>query len=217
MTINASLHVYENTVAIVEDDDAVRNSVECILVSAGINTLSFRSALAFFSDFSALQCNCVIFDIRMSEMSGIEAHKKLIESGRHIPVVFITGHGSVRLAVEAMKLGAVEFLEKPFNNEMLIDAVHSALKLSEINTNKKLHLNELQQRYENLTDREKSIFILLARGVRAKEIADKLFLSARTVELYRARIGKKFMVSTIPQLTMIAMHLKVIENDQLAP
>lgn len=191
-------------VAVVEDDYAVRESIVYILKSVGIHSFEFDSALALLAASEIINiCDCIILDVRMPHMSGIDAHKKLINSGIHIPVVFITGHGNVRLAVEAMKLGAVEFLEKPFNDQMLIDAVYAAFNATETRT--KISEPNIISTISGLTAREREIIRHLIAGLRTKAIADTLCLSPRTVELYRARIYKKFNVSTLPQLMVIAL------------
>lgn len=191
-------------VAVVEDDSAVRESIAYILKSVGIHSFEFDSAPAFLASTEIINiCDCIILDVRMPHMSGIEAHKKLINSGVNIPVVFITGHGNVRLAVEAMKLGAVEFLEKPFNDQMLIDAVHSAFNASE--SRGTMSESDIESMIEMLTSREREIIKHLIAGLRTKAIADTLCLSPRTIEVYRARIYKKFNVTTLPQLMVIAL------------
>lgn len=194
-------------VAVVEDDDAVRQAIILVLKSVGIEAVEFESAVLLLNSVDAIKSvDCIVMDIRMPHMSGIEAYKKLCVLGVHLPVVFITGHGSVRLAVEAMKLGAVEFLEKPFNDQMLIDVVQAAsfhkkttAAASKIDPNKQL--------YNALTDREKSVFDQLIKGYRNKVVANNLCLSPRTIELYRARIYKKFSVSSLAQLAVIFMDI----------
>jgi FixJ family two-component response regulator len=200
-------------VAVVEDDLAVRESIVYILKSVGIHSFEFDSALALLAAPELINiCDCIILDVRMPHMSGVDAHKKLINSGIHIPVVFITGHGNVRLAVEAMKLGAVEFLEKPFNDQMLIDAVHAAFNAPELRT-KNLENNTISTINE-LTAREREIINHLIAGLRTKAIANILCLSPRTVEVYRARIYRKLNVSTLPQLMVIALKsLDVLRNE----
>lgn len=191
-------------VAVVEDDHVVRESIVYILKSVGIHSFVFDSALVFLAATEIINiCDCIIMDIRMPHMSGIEAHRKLTNSGVNIPIVFITGHGNVRLAVEAMKLGAVEFLEKPFNDQMLIDAVQAAFNATERRDAVSEPAAELI--INKLSRREREIIKHLISGLRTKAIADTLCLSPRTVEVYRARIYKKFNVSTLPQLMVLVL------------
>lgn len=190
-------------VAVVEDDDAVRQAIILVLKSVGIDAIEFESAVHLLNSVDAIKSvDCMVMDIRMPHMSGIEAYKKLSVLGVHLPVVFITGHGSVRLAVEAMKLGAVEFLEKPFNDQMLIDAVQAACFHKQVAA-VGIQVDSRKPLYDALTDREKSVFDQLIKGYRNKVVANNLCLSPRTVELYRARIYKKFSVSSLAQLAVM--------------
>ncbi len=190
-------------VAVVEDDDAVRQAIILVLTSVGIDAIEFESAVHLLNSVDAIKSvDCIVMDIRMPHMSGIEAYKKLSVLGVHLPVVFITGHGSVRLAVEAMKLGAVEFLEKPFNDQMLIDAVQAACFHKQVAA-VSIQVDSRKPLYDALTDREKSVFDQLIKGYRNKVVAHNLCLSPRTVELYRARIYKKFSVSSLAQLAVM--------------
>lgn len=200
MSYSSFLH----KVAVVEDDHAVRESIVYVLRSVGIHAFEFASPLDFLAASEIINlCDCIILDVRLPHLSGIDTHKKLISSNAHIPVVFITGHGNVRLAVEAMKLGAVEFLEKPFNDQMLIDTVHAAFNAVKLNA--QTPKPYVESTIDELTDREREIIKHLIAGLRTKAIAHILCLSPRTVELYRARIYKKLNVSTLPQLMVIAL------------
>lgn len=191
-------------VAVVDDDDAIRDAVSMMLDSVGINARCYSSALSFLEDPLAGTCHCLIMDVRMPGLSGIEAQRRLNEKGSALPIIFITGHGDVEMAVEVMKRGAIEFLQKPFKDQLLIDAVQAALARWH-NTKMTNELKcEFLQRWNSLTPRERDIFDGVARGKRSKQIASDLGIATKTVEEYRARVFEKMQVKTSAELAALA-------------
>lgn len=191
-------------VAVIDDDDAIRDAISMMLESVGIPTRCFPSALSFLEDASADAYHCLIMDIRMPGLSGIEAQRRLNETGSRIPIIFITGHGEVEMAVEVMKRGAVEFLQKPFKDQLLIDAVQSALARWRDDNAANILRDEFKRRLATLTARERDVFDGVARGLRGKQIAADLGIAVKTVEEYRARVFEKMQVRTGSELAAMA-------------
>lgn len=191
-------------VAIIDDDDAIRDAISLMLESVGIQTCGYAAALDFIEDPEASACQCLIMDMRMPGLSGSEAQRRLNAKGSRVPIIFITGHGEVEMAVEAMKNGAFEFLQKPFKDQLLIDAVQSALT----RWNNALAIDdqhsEFRRRLARLTARERDVFDGVARGQRGKQIASDLGLAPKTVEEYRARVFEKMRVKTGSELAAMA-------------
>ena len=191
-------------VAIIDDDDAIRDAISLMLESVGIQTYGFAAALDFIEDPAASACQCLIMDVRMPGLSGSEAQRRLNASGSRVPIIFITGHGEVEMAVEAMKNGAFEFLQKPFKDQLLIDAVQSALTRWSNTQAIGDHHDEFRRRLARLTPRERDVFNGVARGQRGKQIAADLGLATKTVEEYRARVFEKMHVKTGSELAAMA-------------
>jgi two-component system response regulator FixJ len=185
---------------VVDDDEAVRLSTEMLIRSMGLRVESFEAAAEFLEDFDPQQPGCLILDIRMPGMSGLELQEHLNEIGATIPVVFVTGHGDVPMAVNAMKAGAVDFIQKPFRDQELIDRVHAALdRDSESRLESKVK-EQIQERVDLLTSREFEVMELVVEGQANKEIAFDLGLSPRTVEIHRARVMSKMAAESLPDL-----------------
>lgn len=191
-------------VAIIDDDDAIRDAISLMLESVGIRTCGYAAALDFIEDPAASACQCLIMDVRMPGLSGSEAQRRLNASGSRVPIIFITGHGEVEMAVEAMKNGAFEFLQKPFKDQLLIDAVQSALtRWGDAQAIDDQH-GEFRRRLARLTPRERDVFNGVARGQRGKQIAADLGVATKTVEEYRARVFEKMHVKTGSELAAMA-------------
>ncbi len=195
----------EQVVHIVDDDDAVRDSVSFLLATAHIPVKSYESAAAFVSAFPQFAEGCIVSDIRMPEMTGIDLLKWLRERGATIPVIMITGHGDVPLAVEAMKLGAVDFIEKPFDDERLLEAIRSALDRSRGSVVQSARSAEVGQRIALLSERERQVLEGLVAGHANKVIAFDLGISARTVEVYRANLMTKMQAGSFSDLVRMAL------------
>jgi two-component system, LuxR family, response regulator FixJ len=192
-------------VFIVDDDTAVRTTVCALLKSMGIATRPLASAQEFLSDFEPSQPGCVVLDIRMPGMSGLEMQEQLNRLGAIIPVIFVTGHGDVPMAVGAMRHGAFDFLQKPFREQDLLDCVQRALARDREN---RLELQEhglIRERLASLTPREAEVLRLMTEGKANKVIANELRLSQRTVELHRAHVMEKMGAHSLAQLVRMVM------------
>ena len=185
---------------VVDDDQAVRLSTEMLIRSMGLRVEAFESAAEFLEDFDPQQPGCVILDIRMPGMSGLELQEHLNSIGAAIPVIFVTGHGDVPMAVRAMKLGAVDFIQKPFRDQELIDRVHAALDRDAKDRKESRMRRRVQQRVDQLTSRELEVMHLVVEGRANKEIAFDLGLSPRTVEIHRSRVMSKMNATSLPDL-----------------
>jgi len=185
---------------VVDDDEAVRLSTEMLIRSMGLRVEAFEAAAEFLEDFDPQQPGCLILDIRMPGMSGLELQEHLNEIGATIPVVFVTGHGDVPMAVKAMKAGAVDFIQKPFRDQELIDRVHAALDRDSESRLESQVKEKIQERVDLLTSREFEVMELVVEGQANKEIAFDLGLSPRTVEIHRARVMSKMTAASLPDL-----------------
>jgi two-component system response regulator FixJ len=189
---------------VIDDDDAVRDSLSFLLENAGMQARTYESARAFLDQMPA-DSGCVITDIRMPDMSGIELLRRLSELGSKFQVIVITGHGDVPLAVEAMRLGAVDFIEKPFEDEVLLAAVRSAVARRADVAQIKVDRAAVIARLQSLSAREKQVLDGLVAGHPNKVIAFDLGISPRTVEVYRANLMTKMQASSLSDLVRMAL------------
>lgn len=190
------------TVFIVDDDAGIRQSVGMLLKSVGIETASFENPSAFLkADLE--KAGCVLLDVRMPEMSGIEVQRRLADEGSGVPVIFMTGHGDVGMAVRAMRQGAFDFLEKPIEDQVLIDSVLEALAVDDERRRTLAQKRSAMDLVSRLTRREREIAGLLAQGGSTRGIAEQLELSVRTVEGYRSRIMMKLEITSLAQLVRL--------------
>jgi two-component system response regulator FixJ len=190
-------------VHIVDDDEAVRRSLAFMLSSAGLAVRLYDSAGAFLDGLDNLQCGCLITDVRMPEMTGIELLHRIKERAPCLPAIVITGHGDVPLAVEAMKAGAIDFIEKPFNEEAILDAVKTALEQS--GEGEGGDLAAVTARVASLSERERQVLEGLMAGHANKVIAATLGISPRTVEVYRANLMAKMQAKNLSELIRMAI------------
>ena len=190
-------------VHIVDDDEAVRRSLAFMLSSAGLAVRLYDSAGAFLDGLDNLQCGCLITDVRMPEMTGIELLHRIKERAPCLPAIVITGHGDVPLAVEAMKAGAIDFIEKPFNEEAILDAVKTALEQSVEDEGG--DLAAVTARIASLSERERQVLDGLVAGHPNKVIAATLGISPRTVEVYRANLMAKMHAKSLSELIRMAI------------
>ena len=194
------------TVYIVDDDEAVRHSLYLLLQSVGLEARCCESARAFLDVYDASAPGCMLLDIRMPEMSGLELQRVLNDRLIHIPVIIITGHGDVPLAVRAMKAGAMDVLEKPFNDQALLDAINKAVtKSSEAFQGQKIRAR-FQEQAQHLSPREREIMDLLILGKGSKEIASQLGISRKTVDVHRIHIMEKMQVRSVVELARLTLH-----------
>lgn len=192
-------------VHVVDDDDAVRDSLAFLLKTADMEVLTYDSAESFFERLSQDTRGCLVTDIRMPGMSGIDLMKRLKERGIHFPVIVITGHADVPLAVQAMKVGAIDFLEKPFDDEAMLAAVRTAIERHQHDGAREAELAEIVQRLGSLSNRERQVLEGLVLGHPNKTIGFDLGISARTVEIYRANVMTKMHASSLSDLVRMSM------------
>lgn len=198
---------------VIDDDDAVRQSLEFLLKTAGIAVRGFDSAKAFLEVLPQVGSGCVITDVRMPEITGIELLQRVKTTNPDLPVIVITGHGDVSLAVEAMKLGAVDFLEKPFDDDLLLAAVRAALNRDSDAGKRKAELAGIQERLAELSGRERQVLEGLVAGKANKVIAFDLNISPRTVEIYRANLMTKMSANSLSDLVRMAVMTGVLESS----
>lgn len=194
-------------VYIVDDAVGVRHSLTLLLQSVKLNPVCCASAQEFMDRYDPLKPGCLVLDIRMPEMSGLDLQKKLIEDKINIPVIIITGHADVTLAVRAMKAGALDFIEKPFNDQVLLDSISSAIAKSVEIYDEQLECEDYYERVERLSTREQEVMDLLVEGKAAKEIGTVLGISSKTVDVHRGHILEKMQVRSVPELVrLVVMH-----------
>jgi two-component system response regulator FixJ len=199
-------------VHVIDDDEAVRHSLEFLLQASGVTARTYDSALAFLNALPTIEFGCIITDVRMSGISGIDLLRRLGEMQIKMPVIVITGHGDVPLAVEAMKIGAVDFLEKPFEDELLLGSVRLALDRSQQNADRDAKQAEVDARLSTLTNREREVLEGLVAGKANKIIAFDLAISPRTVEIYRANVMMKMGAASLSELVRMALVSGVMKS-----
>ena len=197
------------TVFVIDDDGDVRASIQRLLKTVGLRGEAFASAQEFMRQNMPEGPSCLILDIRLPGMSGLEVQRKLIDAGLSIPIIFISAHADVDMAVRAMKLGAEEFLTKPFRPQELVDAVQQALQRDEGIQQERRDISELQQRYKTLTAREREVMSLFVSGMSTKQIASKLGLSEVTAAVHRGHVMQKMHAGSPAELGRMAEKLNL--------
>lgn len=196
---------HDQIIYIIDDDDAVRQSLQFMLKAAGITARTFESATAFMEVLPQITSGCIVTDVRMPEVTGIDLLRHVMKTNPDLPVIVITGHGDISLAVEAMKIGAIDFLEKPFDGEQLLTAVRSALSREADTGKRKADLTAIQDKLAALSNRERQVLEGLVAGSANKNIAFDLGISPRTVEIYRANLMTKMAANSLSDLVRMAM------------
>ncbi len=198
----------EPVVYIIDDDNAVRESLTWLISSIDFKVCAYASANDFLEQYEQVQVGCVITDIRMPGLSGLDLQKELTGRGIDIPIILITGHGDVQTAVRAMKAGAFDFIEKPFNDQLLLDIVNRAVFHSLSSIAASAQQTELRARHDSLTPREQQVLVLIAAGQSNKKIARQLEISEKTVEAHRAKVMSKMRPGSLAELIKMVMILK---------
>jgi two-component system response regulator FixJ len=196
---------HRGKVYVIDDDEAMRDSLDFLLGAADFRVSLFESARNFLDALSTLDFGCVVSDVRMPGIDGIELLKRLKAGGSLFPVVIMTGHGDVPLAVEAMKLGAMDFLEKPFEDDRLIGMIEAALRRAEPSVKNEAATIEIQSRIASLSPRERQVMDGLIAGLSNKLIAREYDISPRTIEVYRANVMTKMQAASLSELVRLAM------------
>lgn len=193
------------TIYVVDDDEAMRDSLTWLLEGEDYQVACFDSAENFLSARSDEMRGCIVLDVRMPEMSGLELHEKLDSLGSKLPIIFVTGHGDVPMAVAALQRGACDFIEKPFHNEELLSRIERALELDQQIFARRSRDDAISHRLKQLTQRESEVMNLVVKGKLNKQIADELNISMKTVEAHRARVMEKMGVRTLAELVKAVM------------
>lgn len=202
----------DQTVFVVDDDEAFRDSVRVLCESVGLKARAYSSAHDFLDEFDEQQRGCLVLDIRMPAMSGLELQEELVTRHSSLPVIFMTGHGDVPMAVSAMKKGAFDFLSKPFSHQDLLDSIHHALEGEAVERRRNLQREELRERYTTLTPREQEVMSHVVEGQANKVIANRLGISQRTVELHRAQVMEKMQAESLAELVRFSLSGQLIEG-----
>ncbi len=199
----------EPVVLVVDDDVSARSAIESLLQSVGLRYQTFASASEFLEHTLPEAPCCLVLDVRLPRISGIELQRDLVARGVTVPIIFITGHGDIPMSVEAMKAGAMEFLTKPFRGQVLLDAIHKALDRDRAARREKAQLAELRGRIESLTPRERDVMSRVILGKLNKEIAAELGASERTVKIHRANLMRKMGADSLPDLVRMSEKIKI--------
>ncbi len=197
----------EPVVFVVDDDASMREGLASLIASNGLRVECFASAQEFLRSSATAQPSCLVLDVRMPGLSGLELQRELAASDRHIPVIFITAHGDIPTAVRAMKAGAVEFLPKPFHGEDLLGAIQQALERDRRGIARQTELALIRKRWDRLTERERQVVVRIARGKLNKQIAAELGVSENTIKAHRHHIMRKMSASTFADLVLMIERL----------
>ena len=195
-------------VFVVDDDASVRAGTRSLLASMGFEVQTFESASEFLGSKRPEVPSCLVLDVRLPGLSGLDLQRELVASGTSIPIIFITGHGDVPMSVEAMKGGAVEFLTKPVRDQQLLEAVQHAIARDRVEREKRAEVAEVRRRYESLTPREREVMVRVVAGRLNKQIAFELGTAEITVKLHRAQVMQKMQVESLAALVQLAERLR---------
>jgi len=204
----------EQVVYIVDDDPDVRESLVILMETVGQAFKEYESAHAFLQDYHGGMRGCLVADIRVPRMSGLELQEKLIDAGSLLPIIFITGHGDISLAVKAMRRGALDFIRKPFHEQNLLDRINEALDIEDGKRKVQMDKQQLVERFDSLSHRELEVLELVAQGKMSKVVADDLGISERTVEAHRSHIMHKLGIHTVAQLIRLKIQIEMLSEPE---
>jgi RNA polymerase sigma factor (sigma-70 family) len=196
------------TVFVVDDDEEVRNALQLLFESVGLPVICYASALDYLENFDEKLPGCLVVDIRMPGMSGLDMQEKLAEKPLHPPVIIITGHGDVPMAVRAVQSGAVNFIEKPFRDQILLDSVHRAIEMDAERRGEASRQSEIIDHLNQLTPREREVLDLVIGGMRNKNISEQLGITLSTVEAHRSRVMEKMQADSLSHLMRMMLTLE---------
>jgi len=199
------------TVFLVDDDTNIRNAVTVLMESVGLPLVTYPTAQEFLEKYDG-RPGCLVLDVRMPGMSGLELQQRLNEQGRPLSIIMITGHADVPMTVRAVKAGAVDFLEKPFNDQVLLERVHQAIEQNTKDRRKQVERGAVSKRLSSLTPRERQVLELVVSGETNKNIATQLGISRKTLDIHRAKVMQKMEAESIAQL----VHMAMLEHQQPA-
>jgi FixJ family two-component response regulator len=209
--------MHSGVVYVIDDDPSVRGSLKRLLASSGRESRVFASAEEFLSDVTRSPTGCLILDMKMPGISGLDLQQKLESSGINLPIIFLTGYGTIPASVRAMKAGAVDFLEKPVDAEMLLDSVQKAIEKNRQNNLQKSEIQSIEERVASLSPREYQVFCLVVLGMLNKQVAFELNVAEKTIKVHRARIMEKMKANSLADLVRFAERLGIGASKNPSP
>ena len=200
----------EQTVFVVDDNEVVARSLRWLVETVQLRVETYASAQAFLDGYDAAKPGCLVLDVRMPGMSGLDLQERLAAQRIHIPIIFVTGHGDVQMAVRAVKSGAFDFIEKPFNDQDLLERIHKAIRFDAVQRDQDLQHQQLRALFANLTTREREVLDQVVLGKSNKAIANCFGLSAKTIEVHRAKVMEKMQADSVADLVKMSMQLQML-------